>query len=257
MLGKLLGYKQVWPPRSAFAALRSTDEDSTNFREPPGPQEVKFRFAAKQRGWDKKKSQFGTYCIFAWALKMQERWRRIRAQDPAADCQCDYQYNSPVARACPSLVDDLIQDTFLKLFANDRKALRSIKNEYENTIFGYLKVVASNVVRDHFRQIENKVEEIELTDPVLPTPPDGLERIEFARLKDEIQKRLQGLMSSETYRRDEAIFWLYYEQGYTAKEISLLPTVGLTVKGVESTLQRLTRFLRENGLASSAGEPDH
>jgi RNA polymerase sigma-70 factor (ECF subfamily) len=48
----------------------------------------------------------------------------------------------------PSLVDDLIQDTFVKLFANDRKALRSIKNEYENTIFGYLKVVASNVVRD-------------------------------------------------------------------------------------------------------------
>jgi len=157
----------------------------------------------------------------------------------------------------PSLVDDLIQDTFLKLFANDRKALRSIKNEYENTIFGYLKVVASNVVRDHFRQIENKVEQIELSDPVLPTPPDGLDRIEFARLKDEIQKRLQGLMSSETYRRDEAIFWMYYEQGYTAKEISLLPTVGLTVKGVESTLQRLTRFLRENGLASSAGEPDH
>ena len=157
----------------------------------------------------------------------------------------------------PSLVDDLIQDTFLKLFANDRKALRSIKNEYENTIFGYLKVVASNVVRDHFRQIENKVEEIELTDPVLPTPPDGMDRIEFARLKDEIQKRLRTLMSSETYRRDEAIFWLYYEQGYTAKEISLLPTVGLTVKGVESTLMRLTRFLRENGLASSAGDPDH
>ena len=157
----------------------------------------------------------------------------------------------------PSLVDDLIQDTFLKLFANDRKALRSIKNEYENTIFGYLKVVASNVVRDHFRQTENKVDEIEPTDAVLPPAPDGWDRIELARLKDKIQARLQSLSSGETYRRDEAIFWLYYEQGYTAKEISLLPTVGLTVKGVESTLLRLTRFLRENGLASSAGEPDH
>ena len=48
----------------------------------------------------------------------------------------------------PSLVDDLIQDTYIKLFANDKKALRSIKNEHENTIFGYLKVIASNVVRD-------------------------------------------------------------------------------------------------------------
>jgi len=48
-----------------------------------------------------------------------------------------------------------------------------------------------------------------------------------------------------------SIFWLYYEQGYSAKEISLLPSMGLTVKGVESTLQRLTRFLKDGGLASS------
>src|SRR4029077_17072905 len=74
----------------------------------------------------------------------------------------------------PSLVDDLIQDTFLKLFTNERKALRSIKNEYEITIFEELKVVAANVVRDDFRQTENKVEEIELADPVLPPTPDGL-----------------------------------------------------------------------------------
>jgi RNA polymerase sigma-70 factor (ECF subfamily) len=157
----------------------------------------------------------------------------------------------------PSLVDDLIQDTFLKLFANNRKALRSIKNAYENTIFGYLRVVASNVVRDHFRRTENRVEEIELSDPVVPPDPDGLDRIEFARLKHRIQTRLQSLSSSETYLRDESIFWLYYEQGYTAKEISLLPTVGLTVKGVESILQRLVRFIREGGLACSGEEPGH
>src|ERR1051326_4710348 len=73
----------------------------------------------------------------------------------------------------PSLVDDLIQDTYVKLFANDKKALRSIKNEHENTIFGYLKVVASNVVRDNFRQPENKADEVEPSDSVLPVPPDG------------------------------------------------------------------------------------
>jgi RNA polymerase sigma factor (sigma-70 family) len=157
----------------------------------------------------------------------------------------------------PSLVDDLIQDTFVKLYANQRKALRSIKNAYENTIFGYLRVVASNVVRDHFRQRENQVEEIELTDPVLPPVPDGMDRIEFSRLKDEIQERLETLSSSETYRRDEAIFWFYYEQGYTAKEISMLPSVALTVKGVESVLERLTRYIREQGFAPAAGEPDH
>jgi RNA polymerase sigma factor (sigma-70 family) len=156
----------------------------------------------------------------------------------------------------PSLVDDLIQDTFVKLFANDRKALRSLKNEYENTIFGYLRVVAANVVHDRFRQLPNKVEEIELTDDVLPPSPSGMDRMEFKRLKDDIHERLKGLSSSETYQRDESIFWLYYEQGYTAKEISLLPAVGLSVKGVESTLQRLTRFLRGDSRASPVAEQD-
>jgi RNA polymerase sigma-70 factor (ECF subfamily) len=156
----------------------------------------------------------------------------------------------------PSLVDDLIQDTYVKLFANDRKALRSIKNEYENTIFGYLKVVASNVVRDHFRQPENKADEVEPSDSVLPLPPDGHDRLEFAHLKDKVQTLLEHFSSSETYERDVAIFWFFYEQGYTAKEISFLPEIGLTVKGVEAVLLRLTRYLREEfgGEAAPAGD---
>lgn len=145
----------------------------------------------------------------------------------------------------PSLVDDLIQETYVKLFAHDRKALRSIKNEYENTIFGYLKVVASNVARDFFRQPANKTDEVELSDLVLPPGPDGQEQLEFAHRKEKVQAILETLSSSDMYRRDVTIFWFFYEQGYTAKEISLIPTVGLTVKGVEAVLFRLTRYVRE------------
>jgi RNA polymerase sigma-70 factor (ECF subfamily) len=145
----------------------------------------------------------------------------------------------------PSLVDDLIQDTYVKLFANDKKALRAIKNEYENTIFGYLKVIASNVVRDHFRQPVNKADEIELSDAALPPGPQDRERLEFLHKKEEIKGILETLSASETYHRDVAIFWLFYEQGYTAKEISLLPSFGLTVKGVEAVLFRLARLARE------------
>jgi RNA polymerase sigma-70 factor (ECF subfamily) len=155
----------------------------------------------------------------------------------------------------PSLVDDLIQETYLKLFANDRKALRGIRNEHENAIFGYLKVAASNTTVDYLRQPKNKVLELELTDPVVPPLPDGFDRIEFEQLKDKIQARLESLSSSDTYQRDQMIFWLYYEQGYTAKEISLLPNLDLSLKGVESTLLRLVRFVREGfPFAGSAAE---
>jgi DNA-directed RNA polymerase specialized sigma24 family protein len=145
----------------------------------------------------------------------------------------------------PSLVDDLIQDTYVKLFANNKKALRAIKNEYENTIFGYLRVIASNVVRDHFRQQVNKADEIELSDAVLPPGPQDRERLEFLHKKEEVRGILKTLSASETYHRDVAIFWFFYEQGYTAKEISFLPAVGLTVKGVEAVLFRLTRYVSE------------
>ena len=144
----------------------------------------------------------------------------------------------------PTLVDDLIQDTYVKLFANDKKALRSIKNEHENTIFGYLKVIASNVVRDHFRQPINKADEVELTDAVVPPGPHDKEHLNFVENKEEVKTVLKTLSSSETCERDVAIFWFYYEQGYTAKEISLMPHLGLTVKGVERVILRLTRYLR-------------
>ena len=144
----------------------------------------------------------------------------------------------------PSLVDDLIQDTHMKLFSNDKKALRSIKNEHENAIFGFLKVVASNVVQDHFRKPGNKADEVEVSDAVLPPGPDERERREFLDKKDEINRILAKLPPSETRERDLAIFRFFYEQGYTAKEISLMPHLKLTVKGVEAVILRLNRHLR-------------
>ncbi|HET9838958.1 MAG TPA: sigma-70 family RNA polymerase sigma factor [Candidatus Angelobacter sp.] len=154
----------------------------------------------------------------------------------------------------PSLVDDLVQDTFLKLFANDRKALRSIRNEHEYAIFGFLKVIASNVTFDHGRRQKNIVAEIELDDVVVPPSPDGFDRIQFKRLKDQIETCLCNLSSSETYERDVGIFWLYYDQGYSAREISELTGIGLTVKGVEAVVQRLTRFIKESGIGPPGTE---
>ncbi|HKR93732.1 MAG TPA: sigma-70 family RNA polymerase sigma factor, partial [Candidatus Angelobacter sp.] len=146
----------------------------------------------------------------------------------------------------PNLVDDLIQDTYFKLFENDRKALRGIRNEHENAIFGYLKVTASHTTIDHFRQLKNNIQEVELTDPVVTPLPDGFDRIQLALSKDKIQARLECL-ANDTRQRDQTIFWLYYEQGYTAKEISLLPHMELGIKGVESTLQRLVKFIKDEG----------
>jgi len=60
----------------------------------------------------------------------------------------------------------------------------------------------------------------------------------------------------ETLQRDRTIFWLYYRQGLTAKEIGALPSIGLSLKGVESTLHRLTQLVREHLARTRPDQPD-
>ena len=60
----------------------------------------------------------------------------------------------------------------------------------------------------------------------------GLTGPECALLLDRVDACLRDLAPSETRDRDRKIFWLYYRQGMTAKEIAGLPQIGLTLKGV-------------------------
>jgi RNA polymerase sigma-70 factor, ECF subfamily len=152
----------------------------------------------------------------------------------------------------PSLVDDLVQDTYLKLCANNFRALRDFDCEHENALFGFLKVVASNVVQDHFRssysQKRGSGREEEDLDQVITATASSRSFCESAErniLIGEIQQCLESLSSEPNFARDCMIFWLYYKQGLTAKAISELPDIRLKVKGVESTLLRLTRLVRQ------------
>ena len=156
----------------------------------------------------------------------------------------------------PSLVDDLVQDTYIKLFANNSKALREFECEHENALFGFLKAVASNVVHDHFRstysQKRGSGREEEDLEKVGATLGGSAGNPDRHILFDEILRCLRGLATEPNFSRDWAIFQLYYFDGLTAKAISRLPGIDLTVKGVESTLLRLVRFIKEKLTPESA-----
>jgi hypothetical protein len=47
------------------------------------------------------------------------------------------------------------------------------------------------------------------------------------------------------------IFWLYFRQGMSTKEIASLPTIGLGTKGVGSVIERLKHSIRAQILGSS------
>jgi RNA polymerase sigma-70 factor (ECF subfamily) len=161
--------------------------------------------------------------------------------------------NRCVCRVGPNqaLVDDLVQETYLKLCANDYKPLRDFNFRDEHGFFGFLKVVASRVVEDHFRgsrsqkrgsgREEEDIEEARMAVSFRQNSPQPAEVI---ILMGQIERCLAKLVSEPNFTRDHAIFWLYYRQGLTAKAISQLPDITLGTKGVESTLLRLTRFVK-------------
>ncbi len=149
----------------------------------------------------------------------------------------------------PSLVDDMVQETYLRLCLNDFKALRHFSSRYENSVFGFLKVVASNTVKDHFRAAHSQKRGSGMTH--LPLDCVLLAELNDASPVVERRVHLQTVDAClETYvhgpnsSRDRMIFWLYYREGLTAKEISGLPSIRLSMKGVENTIWRLVHLVR-------------
>jgi hypothetical protein len=61
----------------------------------------------------------------------------------------------------------------------------------------------------------------------------------------EVNAALSRVAAGPHLERDRKLFWLYYRVGLTADEIAGLPSIGLSTKGVESSLLRLTRLLRQ------------
>lgn len=149
------------------------------------------------------------------------------------------------------LIDDLVQETYMKLCLNDFRALRQFIFHHENSVYGFLKVVASNVVRDHFRAISSGIrgggaDHIPL-ECVLATANAGNSQrsSEQQTLLESIDKCLRTSADRFSSARDQVIFWLYYREGLSAREISQLPWTKLSAKGVESVICRLVLLVKQ------------
>jgi len=160
------------------------------------------------------------------------------------------------------MIDDLVQETYLRLCADQCRLLLEFEDSHAGSIFGYLKVITASVVHDRFKSIHTikrgggRLEEgLEILETVpievAFAPAKALER---EILLDQIDAFLQTHVPESTKERDLNIFWLYYRQGLTAQAIASLPAIDLTAKGVESTILRLTRLVRNEMIESSLAQ---
>lgn len=153
-----------------------------------------------------------------------------------------------------SQLDDLVQETYLKLCEDNSRLLRSFRPRHEDSIYGYLKVVAANVVHDHFKSalaIKRGSGQTEsITNPLQSeaqvTVIDSFGTVSQRIQLEKIDKVLTRRTNTRDLERNRTIFWLRHRQGFTADEIAAIPSLGLTTEGVESVLMRLTLMVRSH-----------
>ena len=75
---------------------------------------------------------------------------------------------------------------------------------------------------------------------------DSAMRIEREVQLDEIDRLLERSVVSQSASRDRRIFWLHFQMGMSTQSIARMPSVGLTAKGVQSSIFRTLKFIRKS-----------
>jgi RNA polymerase sigma factor (sigma-70 family) len=182
----------------------------------------------------------------AWA-EFRKRFNRLIA---GVVIKCCIEWGD----SSPATVEDVIQDVYTKLCDNSSALLKNFVSRHPDAFLGYLKMIAASVAYDHFRgehaekrDVKNTVGLDEAANQVhgsYGTSKDA----EMVILLNEINRLLRQRFT----QKEITIFWLYYRQGLTSKEIASIPSINLTVKGVESVIFRMTSYVKR----SLAEKPD-
>lgn len=160
----------------------------------------------------------------------------------------------------PSLVEDLAQVTYLKLWEDGCRQLRDFALQHPEAILGYIKKTAANATHDHFKHRRSQSAggdqpHVSTSDVEAEAGSQGhgsQQRIAFGILVQQIDEHLDRGLTGPDKERDRTIFWLYFRQGMSTAEIASLPAMGLSEKGVGSVLERLKRCIREQILRTPA-----
>ena len=167
---------------------------------------------------------------------------------------------SPLCARSPggaSLLDpwweDLVQITYLKLWEDGCRLLLDFAIQHPEAILGYVKKTAANATHDYLKHGHSQSSGGDKPhvstsdfDPEAGKEVHGSqERIAFGVFLKEIDEHLKHSLTGPDQERDRMIFWLYFRQGMSTKEIASLPTIGRTAKGVGSVIERLKPDIQE------------
>lgn len=158
------------------------------------------------------------------------------------------------------VVQDLVQDVYVRLVENNCKALRDFIGISENSIFTYLGVVAKNVVRNFSIKmgvqkrpsIDKSIDDIQsISNEQVNKSKNGRpcnnldEDFSVEYLKEEIEEILDQYFRGKDKERNKLIFKLYMYEGFTPEEIASQLKFTLSAKRVGNIISDIKRELRE------------
>lgn len=158
------------------------------------------------------------------------------------------------------LIEDLVQVVYLRLIEQGNRALRRFEGEHENSMFSYLSMISTNVVRDHFREakaqkrprvsfsldelLENTGEGGMLKGVVSSIDGKPITGSNAKLSMEDIEKALKQAVSVRHKERDCLIFQLRYQEGLTLDEIKRALGLDISAIGIGSILNRINARLR-------------
>ncbi len=119
-----------------------------------------------------------------------------------------------------SLVEDLAQITYLKLWEDGCRHLRDFAIRHPDAILGYVKKTAANATHDYFRRVRSQSSggdkphvSTSDVDPEAGKQVSGSqEKIELEILLKEIDEHLKHCLTGPDQERNRMIFLLYFRQ---------------------------------------------
>ncbi len=162
-----------------------------------------------------------------------------------------------------AVLEELVQDTYLRICAENFKILRNLKAQQPAAVYALVKTVAYSTAVDEFRNLyaakrggQQRTVPLDSLVGSLALEKSPENQLERQMLLDRLDAYLDSVLPKSTHDRDKAIFWLHFRQGFTAVEIARIASFELTAKGVESLLHRMVRDLRAkfgDGKATAGG----
>jgi DNA-directed RNA polymerase specialized sigma24 family protein len=161
------------------------------------------------------------------------------------------------------MIEDLVNETYCRLFQHECQVLRAFKCRYANSIFAYLRAIALSVMSNQMRTYRRKraFEQLQAFDDAPENPnwkyADGTtfdtdfdgaatQAAEYKSFEQMVRAGLRAAFRHANVNRNFIIFKLHFLHGYQSHEIARIKGIGLSERGIGNTADRIRQWLRQN-----------